>query len=220
MKRIQDLALQDRPREKLLSKGVRVLSNLELLQVIIGSGTGNISVRDIAQSLQKTLTKYDVHNITPDQLKRIPGISSAKVCVLLAAVELVRRSSTHDGHVVRSASDVLPLVSHIRNKKQEHLLAITLDGANTVLTVRTITIGTLTSSLVHPREVFADAISERAASIILVHNHPSGILEPSTEDILATEKLKASGTMLGIPVYDHIIVTKKGYSSLATQGMI
>ena len=219
-KRIQQLAQCDRPREKLLAKGATSLSDFELLQVIIGSGTRGIDVGQIASSLKKLINRVGLRALHPHVLKGIPGMSTAKISNLLAAIEYIRRQSTHRGVRIATAEDVLPYVTHIRNKKQEYVLTITLDGANCVIEVRTIAIGTLERSLIHPREIFADAIAERAASIILVHNHPSGTLEPSNEDRAVTDQLAESGRLLGIPLRDHIIVTKDSYCSLRDRGFM
>ena len=121
---------------------------------------------------------------------------------------------------VTEPGHVLPLVEEIRGKKQEYFVCVTLNGAGEVLATRTVTVGLLNHSLVHPREVFADAITDRAASIICVHNHPSGSLEPSSQDIMITKQLIDSGTILGIRVLDHVIVTRQGYLSMRERGLI
>lgn len=219
-KRIQHLPLHDRPREKLLKKGPSGLSDFELLQVIIGSGTGKISVGDIASSLKRVIHRHGLQHMSINKLKTISGMSTAKISAFLAAIEYVRRHSINRTRTIRSAEDVLPLVSHIRHKQREHVLVITLDGADCVLEVCMIAVGTLTTALVHPREVFADAITERAASIILVHNHPSGSLEPSVQDRAVTKQIAESGRILGIPLKDHIIVTADAYCSLNVRGLL
>ena len=121
---------------------------------------------------------------------------------------------------ITSSTDVLPLVSDIINKKQEYFICISLNGAGEVVGNRIITVGLVNHSLVHPREVFADAITDRAASVILVHNHPSGTLEPSKQDILMTKQLVEAGAILGIKVLDHLIVSKKGHLSMKEKGLL
>ena len=219
-KRIRDTAPIDRPREKLCTKGVKALSDVELLAVMIGSGTAQVGVEEIATSLLQLLSRQPLDTLTLETLTSIPGISTAKGAALLATLELTSRNRHASGYRIIHARDILPLCTHIRDKKQEHLLSITLDGAQRLVEKRTITIGTLTASLIHPREVFADAIAERAASMFLVHNHPSGSLEPSAKDREVTTKLARIGMLLGIPIRDHIIVTRNGYCSMAARGLL
>jgi DNA repair protein RadC len=136
----------------------------------------------------------------------------------MAAFEFARRRASRENVVVEAAEDILPLVLDIVDKKQEYLVCITLNGANEVIEKRVITVGLLNKNQIHPREVFADAISDRAASVILAHNHPSGVVEPSSDDIVSTKQLADSGKMIGIEVLDHVIVTRNGYLSLKETG--
>jgi DNA repair protein RadC len=213
MKRIKDKFAGDRPREKMVAKGVRALSNGELAQVLIGSGGAGNDVVKIAAKLGKVLREKKA-TVSLDDLCRIPGISLAHATRILAAFELVNRyDDTKLDQVLDSPDNVLPLLADIRNKQQEYFILLTLDGANRLIHKHTITIGTLTASLVHPREVFAPAIVDRAASIIIAHNHPSGSLDPSPADQEVTEKLKRAGDLLGINLIDHIIVTKDDFRS-------
>ncbi|MDB5182795.1 MAG: hypothetical protein JWO47_579 [Candidatus Saccharibacteria bacterium] len=211
--KISELELIDRPREKLAAKGVKNLSDFELLQLIIGSGVFGADVTVIAKEIKKLLDKYG-YLVTLDQLKDIKGVSLASASKILATFELSQRYTVQDGVQVKSVEDVLPLLSYIRDKKQEYFVCITLDGANRVIATRTITIGTLTNSLVHPREVFADAITDRAASIIIAHNHPGGSLNPSDADDDVTISIKSAGSILGIQLLDHLIITKLDYKSI------
>ena len=150
----------------------------------------------------------------------IECLGLAKSCQIIAAIEFSRRRFFRETTVVRKAKDILPFISHIAEKKQENVLCITLNGANEIIGTRTVTIGLLNSNQLHPREVFADAISERAASVILAHNHPSGLLIPSSDDMSVTNIMIEAGKILGISVLDHIIVAKKGYLSFKEQGLI
>lgn len=206
-----DKPKSDRPREKLALKGAGALSDFELLQVIIGSGVAGADVTLIARRIKKLLDTYG-YEITLDNLQEIKGVSLASASKILATFELALRYQKKD-QVITSAEDVLKLVEEIRDKKQEYFICITLDGANRVIAKRTITIGTLTSSLVHPREVFADAITDRAASIIVAHNHPSGNTMASEADLQVTKRISESGELLGIQLLDHVIVTKGGHTS-------
>lgn len=202
---IKDLAVHERPREKMLAKGQGHLTNLELLQVVVGSGVKGADVTAIADELLELLERYHCKP-TLEQLLTIRGISTATATKLLASLELTGRLN-YSGRRIETEDDVLPLLADIRTKKQEHFVVLTLDGANRLIEKRIITIGTLNASLVHPREVFADAITDRAAGIVVAHNHPGGSLEPSAADVVVTRRLLAAGELLGIKMLDHIIVT-------------
>jgi DNA repair protein RadC len=206
---IKSLATVDRPREKLLARGEKHLSNAELLQVIIGSG---IKGADVTQIAARILSLLELHNgrLTLQQLQAVRGVSTATATKLLASLELTGRFS-HAGTKVETEDDVLPLLADIRHKKQEHFVVLTLDGAQRLIEKRVVTIGTLNNSLVHPREVFADAITDRAAAIVVAHNHPGGSLHPSGADLVVTKRLRAAGELLGIKLLDHIIVTATGH---------
>jgi DNA repair protein RadC len=176
-------------------------------------------VFQIANEISKTL-KNDFTQLTYEHLENIEGVGSAKACQLMASFELARRYLIKETVKIASPTDVLPLVSNIADKKQEYFVCVSLNGAGEVVGNRVITVGLLDHSLVHPREVFADAITDRAASVILVHNHPSGILEPSKQDVIMTKQLVEAGSVLGIKVLDHLIVSKKGYLSMNEKGLL
>lgn len=212
MKSVLDMNKLDRPREKLLTKGAAALSEFELLQAIIGSGNKQANVSQIAKSIHKLLAQFG-HDIPPTELRRVTGLGSAKISELLAAFELSKRHLiVGEQPIIDSPEKAVEQLADIRDKKQEHFVCLTLDGANRLIAKRIITIGTLTSSLVHPREVFADAITDRAAGIIVAHNHPSGSLLASEHDTLITRRLQESGAMLGIYIKHHILVTKEAYA--------
>jgi DNA repair protein RadC len=195
----------DRPREKLLAKGEASLSNQELLQVVIGSGIAGADVTKIADDILVVMETYNGKPSLNDLMK-IRGVSLATASKLVASLELTGRFN-QTGKLVLDEDHVLELLADIRNKPQEHFVVLTLDGANRLIEKRIITIGTLNASLVHPREVFADAITDRAAAILVAHNHPGGTLEPSGPDIVVTKRLRAAGELLGIRLLDHVIVT-------------
>jgi len=219
MKMIKDLPELDRPREKLLSKGPMALSDSELLAILIGSGMKGTNALALAT---KILRKVDLRSdkLDVDALEEIPGVGPAKASRIAAAFELMRRHSLREGEHVREAKDVLPFVQHIRDKQQEYFVCLSLNGANEVIENRVVTVGLLDSNQVHPREVYADPLTDRAASIIVAHNHPSGTLEASPEDVALTDRLARAGKLLGIPLLDHIIVTKRGYLSLKQAGYL
>ena len=204
-----------RPREKLAAKGAASLSDYELLMAIIGSGNKQADVTKIARDLQKLLQDKG-RELTFDDLLSIGSLGPAKSTQIMAGFELWRRRfESSEQPVIDSPDRAADQLSDIRDKKQEYFVCLTLDGANRLISKRIITIGTLTSSLVHPREVFAEAISDRAASIIVAHNHPSGNLQSSDADRQVTERLKEAGVLLGINLVDHIIVTSKDFVSIA-----
>lgn len=212
--RILEKAEADRPREKLKTKGPAALSDFELLQALIGSGNKQADVTKIAKDVKKLLQKQGAE-ITYEQLEQVTGMGAAKITELLAALELSKRYLTDSEQpIIDSPEKAAELLQDIRDKKQEHFVVITLDGANRLIAKRTITIGTLTSSLVHPREVFADAITDRAASIIVAHNHPSNTLRPSDNDLKLTKRLEEAGKIVGIALLDHVIITKTAFKSM------
>ena len=221
MRKMKDMPAVDRPREKLARKGADALSDNELVEAIIGRGTIHRDVRAIARDIShrihagSTLPSYD-------DLRAIEGVGPTKAVQILACYELGRRyyCKNNDTRRISVPADVLPVVEDLRGQRQEHFACITLNGAGEMISKRTITIGLLNHSLVHPREVFADAITDRAASVICVHNHPSGSLDPSPQDIAITSQLRDAGATLGIQLLDHIIVTKGGFVSLKEKGLI
>lgn len=204
----------DRPREKLARYGTARLSDLELLMAIIGSGNARADVGKIAREVLKILRQKG-GEFSYDDLRSVIGLGEAKIPVILASLELARRYLLDsDQLIIDSPEKAVDLLADIRDKKQEYFVCLTLDGANRLIAKRVVTIGTLTASLVHSREVFADAIADRAASIIVAHNHPSGCLEASIADKEVTNRLVEAGKLLGITLNDHIIVTKLNYKSL------
>lgn len=212
--KIKDKLKADRPREKLARYGAERLSDLELLMAIIGSGNAQADVGVIARRVLRLLREKD-GELTYSDLRSVIGLGEAKIPVILASLELAKRYLVDsDRPVVDSPEKAAALLANIRNKKQEHFVCLTLDGANRLIAQRVVTIGTLTASLVHPREVFADAITDRAAGIVVAHNHPSGSLEASQADREVTNRLRQAGELLGIGLVDHIIITKDHFQSI------
>ncbi|MBE0516020.1 MAG: DNA repair protein RadC [Methanophagales archaeon] len=219
MKKIAEIPDIDKPREKLIQRGASSLSDIELLAVLIGKGFKGKDVLQVASEIEERF-KENLDKIGFEELLQIEGIGAAKACQLLASFELARRYFGKKDVKISFPADVLPFVRDIVDKKQEHFVCITLNGANEVIGNRVVTVGLLNVNQVHPREIFSDAIADRAASVILVHNHPSGNLEPSKDDIEITRRLKQAGEILGIRVHDHVIVSTKGYTSMKERGMI
>jgi len=210
----KDLSLQDLPREKLQRKGAAALTDVELLQAVIGSGGKGNDYRQIAKNLHRAILGVGAENISFDDIMAIKGIGRAKATVIFAALEFWRRHFTKQtAPLIDSPEKAAAQLDGIRDKRQEHFVVLTLNGARRLIRNRVVTIGTLTSSLVHPREVFIPAIEDNAASIIIAHNHPSGVLEISEQDRKVTSIIKQAGELLGIWLDDHIIVAGESYIS-------
>jgi len=219
MKNIKDLPAHNRPREKLKERGASALTDEELVAAILGRGVKGHGLRTISRSVAKLIRNHR-KNLTIEYLTAVRGIGLAKAAQILSAFELARRYLIKDAVKVTVAQDVIPLLADIADKKQEHFVCISLNGAHEVIEKRIVTIGLVDRSPVHPREVYADVISDRAAAVIFAHNHPSGDLKPSNSDLKIQEQLTEAGKILGIRVLDHLIVAKKGYFSFQEAGLI
>ncbi len=219
MKTIKDMPAHTRPREKLREKGASALTDEELVAAILGMGTAGIDVRTMARQVAGLIREHKAA-LTLDHLLAVPGMGLAKAAQVLSAFELARRHLLKDTIKITMAQDVLPLVADIARKPQEYFVCISLNGAHEVIETRVVTIGLLDKSPVHPREVFADVIADRAAAVIFAHNHPSGDLQPSEADIRIHNQLTDAGKILGLHVLDHVIVTRKGYYSFQEAGLI
>ena len=219
MKKLSDIPDIDKPREKLAQRGVQSLSSHELLMVLLGSGLPGRDVSALAADILKVIETEKV-NITFEKLTKVQGIGKAKAGQILSAFELAKRYLIKDEKKIRNTDDILSMVQDIRDKKQEHFLTITLTGASALIEKREVFKGTVNYSMVHPREIFADAISDRAAGIIFVHNHPADDAQPSEADIKLTNQLCEAAKLMGIQVIDHVIVTKNNYFSFQAEGML
>jgi DNA repair protein RadC len=217
---IHDLPLSERPRERLQKLGVEALSAQEILAVILGRGVSGESVMVTAQRLLSRFGSLKgLAQASVEELSQVRGIGLAKAAQLKAAFELASRvegyPEAEDKPVVKTPEDVVSLIrSRLKGKKKEYFLAILLDTRSQLIKVAEISIGSLDSSIVHPREVFKEAISASAASVIFAHNHPSGDPEASEDDINLTKRLARAGEIVGIDVLDHIIIGDKNYLSL------
>ena len=214
MKAMGDVPVRDRPREKLLNKGVASLSDLELLAVILGRGARGKSVLILAAEL---LTLFDRRGGEPglDALLAIKGMGPARAGLITAIMEFSRRRIRPAGLRIEHPTDILPLVRHYADRKQEYLLCTSLNGGGEIIATRVVTVGLVDRNQVHPREVFAEAITDRAAAVIVAHNHPSGNVQPSLADTRVTKRLAEAGRLLGIDMLDHIIFTHAAYFSFA-----
>jgi len=219
MKRIKDIPEFSRPREKLKEKGVLALSDTELIAIILGSGIKGQDVRAIASKIARLIVD-NKDKLSLEMLLTVEGIGIAKASQILAGFELARRYIVTESIKIKDAKEVLPLLNDIADKKKEYFVCISLNGTNEVIEKRIVTVGLLDKTQVHPREVFADVITDRAAAVIFAHNHPSGELKPSNSDLKIHEQLTEAGKILGINVLDQIIISKKGYYSFQDEGLI
>nr|WP_277988128.1 DNA repair protein RadC [Halobacillus kuroshimensis] len=222
---IKDVPKQDRPRERLIELGPAHLSNQELLAILLGSGTKQESVMELSNRL---LVHFEGMTLLKDaaieELTAIKGIGAAKAVQLLAAVELGKRMhkmKPAERYMIRSPEDGADFImEEMRDLKQEHFICLFLNTKNQVLHRQTIFIGSLNASIVHPREVYKEAVKRSAASIICAHNHPSGDPTPSQEDIQVTQRLKECGKMIGIELLDHIVIGDRTFISLKEKGYL
>ena len=220
------LPADDRPREKLIEHGPDILSNSELLAILIRTGTTERSALDIARELTDNGGWYS--NIAQARsvadLSKIKGLGPAKAATILAAVELGRRVAGADPQKKVKLSSPEACVSYLmprmRYEQQEKFLVLLLDSKNQLLKCQQVSEGTLNASVVHPREVFAPAMLHRAACVLAAHNHPSGDPAPSIEDRKLTQALEATGTVMGIPLLDHIIIGDGRYFSFRENGYL
>ncbi len=222
---IHDLPTSERPRERLQKFGIEALSAQEILALILGRGIAGESVMITAQRLLSQFGNLKgIASASVEELSQVRGIGTAKASQIKAAFELANRLEDYpasgDKPLVKTPDDVVGVVrSRLRGKKKEHFLALLLDTRSQLIKVSEISIGSLDTSIVHPREVFKEAISASAASVIFVHNHPSGDPEASEDDIELTKRLAKAGEIVGIDVLDHIIICDKKYLSLKRQGL-
>ena len=209
---IKDLPKIERPREKLVSKGPENLKDEELLAILLGTGMKAKSALEIAKQLLRKCSKKRLLQMKYEGLSKIKGIGPAKACIILASQELVKRSLKIQDEtlpIIKSTKDVVAQAVYLRDKTREHLMTIYLNARNEMVWKKQSTfIGTLNANLIHPREIFNEALLHNAASVILVHNHPSGDPEPSEDDIEITKRIQEAGKIMGIDVLDHIIITK------------
>ncbi len=223
MPKIKDLPKHKRPREKLAEKGAENLSDAELMAILIRTGRAGKSALDIARELLTRNPLSGLLNTSLDDLKMVKGLDESKAIAIKAALELGRRAvgSFNDSlPVIESVKDSVAHLSVLRGKKREHFLVLYLNARKQLVLKEVIAIGTLTETLVHPREVFEPALRHFASSVILAHNHPSKNMEVSDADIRLTEKIIQAGAILDIEVLDHIIITDEGYISFKEKGLL
>ena len=224
--KVMDLPMEERPRERLLVFGKEQLSNEELLAIILKSGSGGKSVKEISQDILATTNGiFNLKDITYSQLRQIKGIGQAQALTILSVIELGKRIfklPTYQERVILNTSDKIYnyMKYQLLDKKQEYFYCLYVNNKNELLERKLLFMGTVNRSVVHPREVFKNAYLCSASGIICVHNHPSGDIHPSKEDIHLTKALVEIGSINGIPIVDHIIMGDEQYYSFYEEGMI
>ncbi len=222
---IHDLPLAERPRERLQKFGAEALSAQEILALILGRG---IAGESVMVTVQRLLSQFGslrgIASASIEELSQVKGIGLAKASQIKAAFELAKRlegdAESEEKQVVKTPDEVARLVrGRLSDKKKEHFLALLLDTRGQLIRTAEISVGSLDSSIVHPREVFKEAISASAASVIFVHNHPSGDPQPSEDDIKLSHRLAQAGEIVGIDVLDHVIIGEKKHVSLKSKGL-
>lgn len=223
--KLKDLPINERPRERLLRYGAEKLSNSELIAIILGNGTSKENILSISTRLLKISGGLNgLLNSEADELIKISGIGKAKAVQLLALGELTKRFKAYksgENYKILTPKDAASLImDELKVFDKEHLYVIMLNTKNVVIKISDVSVGSLNSSIVHPREVYNEPIVKHAASIIICHNHPSGDPEPSSEDINITKRLKECGKIIGIELLDHIIIGDGVYISLKEKGIV
>lgn len=224
-KSIKEFDQEDRPREKLISKGADSLSDEELLAIIIGTGTREKNVVELSREILQTFSYNSLSDIEVSELTKIKGIKSAKASSIVASLRFGQRiaQKTMERKIIKisSSEDIYNyLKNELVDKKNEYFYAILLDTKNVIISKEVISIGILDASLVHPREAFKLAVKKSAKSIIFAHNHPSGDYTPSNDDFKTTQRLVQAGEILDIEVLDHIIIGKDGYYSFKKENFL
>ncbi len=215
-KSIKDMPARERPREKLQYGGESSLSDIELMCILLGRGTRLRPVQDIAHDVLDCLARQKCADFK--SLCEIEGVGPAQATTIVSAMELGRRLGSSVRKRVSQPSDIFDLLRHYGDREQEHFIAVMLNGAMEVIRVKVITVGLVNKTLVHAREVFSECIRVMGTAVILAHNHPSGNLEPSNDDIDLTVRLRKAGDILGIEVLDHFIFSSEKYYSMREAG--
>jgi len=217
---LYDLPATEAPAEKLVALGAESLSDVELLSIILTINEGATKAVDHAKDLLKSHSLTQLMSLSVSELANLPGITLTNATLLVAARGLCHLGQQSQQLMITQPSKVADMMTYLASKTQEHVVALYLNSRNILIEQKTIAIGTVNSAPFHPRDVFATAIVTKASGIILVHNHPSGICNPSLEDQAITEHLEEMGELLEIPLVDHVIVSKNGWKSLKQEKMM
>ena len=206
-------------RELTLLNGISYPDDEELIMLILGKGTKNNPIESLAEKVTKAINSSNDEELIPN-LKKIEGMGESRALIIAAALELGRRRRGILRSSINAPKDVIPFLQHYTLMPTEHFITVTVNGAKEILSTRVVSVGTINKALIHPREVFANAVSEYASGIICCHNHPCGQCYPSNADIDSTKVLQKAAKILGIVFMDHIIITKEDYFSFLEHGML
>ena len=206
-------------REKVLEHGISFPFDEELIMLILGSGTKDMPVDLLSKKIHQVLIDSNCEDIV-ENLTKIKGVGVSKALAVAAALELGRRYYTHLRAVIRTPNDLIPFIRRFAVNNREHFLVVTLNGGHEIIQIRVASVGTLNRTIIHPREIFSEAIKENAAAIIVCHNHPSGNCSPSQEDIETTQILISASKIIGIELLDHIIIDCENYFSFVEHDVL
>lgn len=206
-------------REMALKHGLTFPTDEELIMMILGTGTKEYPVEQLSRIIMNMMNSSNEEDLVKN-LTKIKGMGPGKALAIASAVELGRRRNRHKEALIKQPKDVIPFIRSYSMQTKEHFLCITLNGGNEIIQIRVISVGTVNRTIVHPREIFSEALMENAAAIIVCHNHPSGNCQPSQEDIETTRIIKASSDILGIALLDHIIFSKNSYFSFVENDLL
>jgi DNA repair protein RadC len=211
-----------RPREKLARFGARGLSHAELLAILLGSGIKGRNVLKVAEGVVSRYGAQGLQALSLEEWAANPGIGPARAGQMLAVIELGRRLLAPPAEEPRvgSPAEAYALVRDLKGARKEHLVALYLDAQNRLILKETVSIGSLNTTRTHPREVLQPAVMHSALAFVLIHNHPSGSLDPSRDDVEFTRAMQRAGELMGVSLYDHIIVSRRGYVSLKERGLM
>lgn len=206
-------------RELALKHGIGYPTDEELVMLILGSGTKGVPVERLAKSVVGAINTSNPEELN-ERLTAVKGLGQSKALAIRAAIEFGRRRNSFKNAIVKSPKDIIPFIKNYSMQSREHFICVTLTGGHEIIQIRIASIGTVNRTIVHPREVFSEALMENAAALIVCHNHPSGSCEPSEEDIKTTRVLIQASEILGIPLLDHIIINRSSYFSFMEHGLL
>jgi len=220
---IKQLPKIDRPREKLIARGVQNLKDSELLAILLNTGVEGESALQVAQRILSKYSKRKILEFSVKELSGINGVGQAKACLMLAAAEFIKRAlevKEEIAPVIRAVDDIVAQAIYMKDKQREHFMVLYLNARNELLFKKPMFVGTLNVNIVHPREIFSEALRQNAASVVFCHNHPSGVEQPSQIDLQINKRLIEAGKIMGIEALDHIIITKTRVFSFKESGLM
>ncbi len=218
--RIKSIYKGDRPRERLLKFGASRLKDSELLALILGSGTKEKNVIELSESILKEISVKYLTEVSVEKLLKFKGVGYANAIKIIAVLEFAKRIKDKKKIIIYSPKDIWIELNNIKNNKKEYFFVFCLDSRNSIIKKELVSVGTLNSSLVHPREVFEPAIRNLSAQLVIAHNHPSGDVNPSKEDLEITAKLAKAGELLGISIVDHVVISGDIYFSFKGHNLL